>query len=80
MERLAGLGFRRVLRICRSRLELSRGMLLRWIGADDWLWSHALSEGVRALEQGREAVGVTTGSAIHNPGRAQRLEQIACST
>jgi glycosyltransferase involved in cell wall biosynthesis len=56
-------------------LELSRGTLFRWISADDWLEPHAVSDGVRALEQHSDAVGVTSGFIIHTPGAAPRYEQ-----
>ena len=56
-------------------LELSHGILFRWISADDWLEPHALSEAVRVLEGHPEAIGVTTGFTIHTPGRAPRYEQ-----
>lgn len=54
--------------------ELSRGRLFRWISADDWLESHALSEGVRTLERRLDAIGVTSGFTIHAPGTAPRFE------
>jgi glycosyltransferase involved in cell wall biosynthesis len=54
--------------------DLSRGTLFRWISADDWLEPQALSEGVRALENHPEAVGVTSGFTIHVPGATPRYE------
>jgi glycosyltransferase involved in cell wall biosynthesis len=56
-------------------LELSRGILFRWISADDWLEPNALSAGVRMLERHPDAVGVTSGFIIHTPGAAPRYEQ-----
>jgi glycosyltransferase involved in cell wall biosynthesis len=58
-------------------LELSRGTLFRWISADDWLETHALSEGARALERHADAIGVTCGFTIHTPGAAPRHEDYA---
>jgi hypothetical protein len=55
-------------------LELSRGTLFRWISADDWLEPGALTEAARALERRPDAVGVTSGFAIHTPGAAPRYE------
>jgi hypothetical protein len=55
-------------------LKLSRGTLFRWISADDWLEPHALSEGLRALERRPDAIGVTSGFTIHEPGSAPRFE------
>jgi glycosyltransferase involved in cell wall biosynthesis len=56
-------------------LRASRGILFRWISADDWLETHALSEGVLALERHPSAIGVTSGFTIHTPGAAPRYEQ-----
>jgi glycosyltransferase involved in cell wall biosynthesis len=58
-------------------LELSRGTLFRWISADDWLESNALSEAVHTLERRPDAVGVTSGFMIHAPGTAPRHERYA---
>jgi Glycosyl transferase family 2 len=55
-------------------LELSRGGLFRWISADDWLEPRALSEGVRTLERRPDAIGVTSGFTIHEPGESPRVE------
>jgi glycosyltransferase involved in cell wall biosynthesis len=55
-------------------LELSRGRLFRWISADDWLEPHALSVCVDTLERHPDAVGVTCGFTIHEPGAAPRFE------
>jgi glycosyltransferase involved in cell wall biosynthesis len=56
-------------------LELSRGTLFRWISADDWLEPSALSRAVRALERRPDAIGATSGFAIHTPGVPPRHEQ-----
>jgi glycosyltransferase involved in cell wall biosynthesis len=56
-------------------LQASSGTLFRWISADDWLEPHALSVGVRALENDPDAVGVTSGFTIHTPGVAPRYER-----
>ena len=48
-------------------LHLARGLLFRFISADDWLEPGCLSACVRALERDPEAVGVTTWFTLHMP-------------
>jgi glycosyltransferase involved in cell wall biosynthesis len=59
----------------RRVLESSRGMLFRWISADDWLEPRCLSTCVRALESHPNAIGVTTWFTIHTPDGSSRYEE-----
>src|SRR5262245_3078518 len=59
----------------RRVLELSRGTFFRWISADDWLEQGCLSACVRAFENRRDAIGVTTWFTIHTPEGSTRYEE-----